>query len=392
LLSGREDLRSPTVFVRAGLTETELEVTMVTSPSNTRAGYKGISLTELLQDCFACGVITVDSRGKVAGLTPLAQAFIGSCTVPQSTRKAGLPEALESIVGEAQKSGQWVPERQVELRSQGQSGRTVRVMAVPMTSGGKIPGVVLLLKDLSATRELERHLQWLDRLAGIGTLSATIAHEIRNALVPIKTFVGLILEKNPDTELAGAVRREIERVDAIVGRVLRFAAPAPPAFGTVRLHEVLEHALHLVEHRVEGRKVAFQRQFNASSDACRGDDHQLAQAFLNLLVNAVEALGAGGALTVSTDVVARDPELPPAKAAQAARFLCVKIHDTGSGIAPEHLSNIFKPFFTTKPQGTGLGLAVTHRVIEEHHGAIRVASQPGQGTTFSVFLPSVPPS
>jgi signal transduction histidine kinase len=227
----------------------------------------------------------------------------------------------------------------------------------------------------------------LNRLASIGTLAASMAHEIKNAMVPVQTFVGLLLEKNPGAELAGTVRREMERIDTIVGRMLKFSAAAKPNFSLIRLHELLDHSLRLVQHRAEGKLISLNRRFNASPDSFNGDDHQLEQAFLNLLLNAVESMGAEGALTVSTDVVDGDDRLERREGQTASGFLRVGITDTGGGIPPEILESIFQPFFTTKQSGTGLGLAVTRNIIEEHQGVIRVESQPGKGTTFTVLLP-----
>jgi len=244
------------------------------------------------------------------------------------------------------------------------------------------------LKDLSGIAKMEDHLQRLNRLAGVGTLSASMAHEIRNALVAIKTFVDLLLEKNPDAELAGIVRREMGRVDTIVGQMLKFSAPAHPAFLPVRLHEILDHSLRLAQHRAEGKIITFQREFNASPDFFSGDDHQLEQAFVNLLINGVEAIGMEGRLTVITDLVDEDNSSIRLREGPSPRFLRLKFSDTGAGIESDHLRRIFEPFFTTKHGGTGLGLAVTRRIIEEHNGSIWVDSQAGQGTTFTVLLPA----
>ena len=236
-------------------------------------------------------------------------------------------------------------------------------------------------------RHPARLMHRLERLASIGTLSASMAHEMKNALVPVRTFVGLLLEKNPDAELAGTVHREMGRVDTIVSRMLKFAAPVKRAVSLVRLHELLDHSLRLVQHRVEGKLISFNRHFNASPDSFSGDDHQLEQAFVNLLLNAVEATGPEGAITVSTEAVTGDAQVQLREGGGTAGFLRVKITDTGAGIAAENLESIFEPFFTTKPSGTGLGLPVTRSIIEEHQGDIRVESQPGKGTTFTVLLP-----
>lgn len=227
--------------------------------------------------------------------------------------------------------------------------------------------------------QIEERLAQLDRLATLGTLAAAMAHEIRNALVPGKTLVGLLLEKQPEDELAGMVRREIGRIDAIVTRMLKFSGSAQLNLSELRLHEVLEHSLRLIQAQLEGKYISLHRSFQAAVDRVRGDEYQLQQAFVNLLMNALEATGYNGTIAVATETLAASDGAP-------AR-LQVTIRDNGSGIAPEVMSRLFEPFFTTKPQGTGLGLPITRRIIREHHGDLSVESQPGQGATYHIFLP-----
>jgi signal transduction histidine kinase len=360
---------------------------MATNPSNAQAGYEGITGTGLLQECSSCGVLTVNANGVVVALTPLAHNLLepGAQAAPSAKK---LPPSILAVVHEAQKSRQPITDRNVVVPS-GTTGRTLSVTVIPCSDPGSGHNVLVLLRDLSSTRKLELHLQRLDRLASIGTFSAGMAHEIKNALVPIKTFVGLILEKNPEADLAATARHEIDRVDSIVSRILRFAAPAKPVFAPVKVHELLDHSLNLVQHRTEGKNIRFNRQFRAASDAASGDDHQLEQAFVNLLLNAMEAMGPEGVVTASTDIVAREDLLPLAESGHVPELLRIDIADTGPGIAAENMAKIFEPFFTTKHSGTGLGLAVTRGIIEEHKGVIRVSSQAGKGTTFTVLLPTL---
>jgi len=169
--------------------------------------------------------------------------------------------------------------------------------------------------------------------------------------------------------------------------MLKFATPARPAFSSVRLHNLLEHSLRLVQHRVANGSIVFQSTFNASPDTLNGDEHQLEQALVNVLFNAVDAMKSEGTLTVATDLI-RDESAAPLHEGVPQKLLRIKITDTGMGISSDNLGQIFEPFFTTKQNGTGLGLAVTRRIIEEHHGAIHVESCPGKGTTFIVLLPA----
>ena len=221
-------------------------------------------------------------------------------------------------------------------------------------------------------------LQRLDRLANLGMLSAGMAHEIKNGMVAVKTFVDLLLEKNQDAELGEVVRHELERINTIVTQMLRMAAPASANFKTVRVHEVLDHSLRLLQPQVGGKLIAVKKNYRAESDAVHGDDAQLQQTFMNLLLNALEAMGPNGTLAISTET---------ADGGNGARVLNIQIQDTGVGIAPENLARLFEPFFTTKKNGTGLGLAICRRIIHEHHGSIHAQSESGKSSRFSISLP-----
>jgi signal transduction histidine kinase len=206
----------------------------------------------------------------------------------------------------------------------------------------------------------QENLQRLDRLVNLGTLSAGIAHEIKNGLTAIKTFV------------------ELARIDSMVSQMLRFASPKPAAFTTVRVHDVLEHSLRLMQHQVNAKMISVRRDYRAISHNVRGDEAQLQQVFMNLLFNALEAMGTNGLLTVSTEIVN----------VKGARILKVQIQDNGVGVSNENLARLFEPFFTTKKNGTGLGLAISRRIIDEHHGKIEVLSEANKGSAFSILLPA----
>jgi signal transduction histidine kinase len=225
-------------------------------------------------------------------------------------------------------------------------------------------------------------MQRLDRLANLGLLSAGMAHEIKNGMVAVKTFVDLLLEKNQDAELGDVVRLELKRINAIATQMLRIAAPNPAAFQTVRVHAVLDHSLRLLQPQLNVKLIMLQKHYHDGADTVLGDDAQLQQVFMNLLLNALEAMGPNGALTITTAAVAGENDAPN---------LQIQIQDTGMGIKPENLENLFVPFFTTKRNGTGLGLAISHRILQEHGGTISVRSELGKGSVFSLTLPlSVP--
>lgn len=221
--------------------------------------------------------------------------------------------------------------------------------------------------------DLQKNLQRLDRLANLGLFSASIAHEIKNGLTAINTFVEVLLEKGENREMAEVVRRELKRIDGLTTQMLRFAAAKPATLVPVNVHTLLDLSLRLLEHQMKGPMISLTRDYRAAPETVRGDESQLQQAFMNLLFNAVEAMSQGGELAVQTET--------------GAGKVKISIRDTGTGISPENLTHVFETFFTTKKNGTGLGLAICRRVVEEHHGAIEIQSEAGRGSTFTITLP-----
>jgi len=348
-----------------------------------------LSFATVLRNQLSCGVILIDGGKKVLVLTGQARHLLG-LDPDQAILPAfeTLPAPVQAIVCETLASGKALNDRQIEMDAGSRGEITLHFSAVPLEPNRKNSGVMVALNDLTAARQLEERLERLDRLANMGILAATMAHEIKNALVPGKTFIDLLLEKNKDAELVEVVRREIGRIDAIVSRMLRFAGPAKADFSEVRLHEVLEHSLHLVQPQLEDKSTVLSRSFQAAPDRLKGDDYQLQQAFVNLFLNAVESLGSNGTLSVTTETCSPDAKLARPGDLMTQPHLRIEIKDTGIGIAPENMARLFEPFFTTKTKGTGLGLAITRRIILQHQGAISVESQPGQGTTFQILLPT----
>lgn len=358
--------------------------------STLSAGGESAPLADMLRNCFSCGVITVDPAGKIVSLNPEAGRVLQLPAQPQTPPSLEtLPLPVTSVIREVFATGQTAANRKIVLSSKDSEPTTLSVTAL-LVAGKKGSSVVAMLNDFSAAARLEQNLRRLDRLASVGTLSAGLAHEIKNALVAVKTFVDLLLEKNQDAELSATVRREIGRMDKIVGHMLSYSAPPRPAFAATRLHEILEHSLRMVQPRIGAKLVSVNREFRAPDDTLIADDHQLEQAFLNILFNAVDAVGENGSITVNTELVETQDHDALHDGNTNARQFRIRISDTGQGIAPENLPRIFEPFFTTKMRGTGLGLPIARSIIQEHQGAISLESRPGSGTTFTILLPAGP--
>jgi signal transduction histidine kinase len=353
------------------------------SQHRTEGPAEGLNLARSFRNCLASGVVVINSRERILSATPEIERLLHLAhDKTAGAPLALLPDSLQKVVREVIGSKTTVIRDRLTLTLAGKNPRDFHVTAQPIQHDAESLEVVLVLSDVTSFTQLEHRITHLDRLAMLGSLSADMAHEIKNALVAVKTFVDLLLEKHRDEELAGMVGREMRRLDTIMDQRLRFSGKERSTHGPVRLHDVLEHSLRMVQHQLAGKFISLNRSFNAAPDAVHGDDHQLQQVFVNLLLNAVEASTPNGSLTVATELVA------PASPRPGQPHVRITVADTGMGIAPENLDRMFEPFFTTKHDGTGLGLPITRRIVHEHHGHITVQSEPNKGTTFSILLPA----
>jgi two-component system NtrC family sensor kinase len=251
----------------------------------------------------------------------------------------------------------------------------------PVRAGGEV-GLVArsfnaMLDTLQTTQDQLVHTE---KLASLGQLAAGVAHELNNPLGTILLYSDILLRERPEHDPHYAdlkmIVSETKRCKRIVGDLLNFARQQQVTAQPTNVHELIRELIDLAPRRVKTVTVNFVTEFDPNLPTIDADTAQLRQVFLNLMTNAVEAMPQGGTLTVRTRTA------PPG-------MITVEIQDTGVGIAPENLSKLFTPFFTTKPigKGTGLGLAIVYGIIKMHRGQINAKSQPGQGTTFILTLP-----
>ena len=332
----------------------------------------------LLQQCLASGVLVVGAGERIVACTGEAAAHLHlEAAQLKNASINSLPVPLPEWIRAAAKSGDGVTNQEIEINTLRAETATLHASILPVQMGDSAH-VVVVLNNLTSAPVFELNMRRLDRLASLGTLSASMAHEIKNGMVAVKTFVDLLAQKNQEAELTDVVQRELKRINAIVSQMLRFAASKSASHAPVRVHDLLEHSLRLFQHQISAKMILLRKDFRAQSDTVRGDEPQLQQVFMNLMLNAIEALGPGGVLMVATEI---------GDDAKGARHLKIYIQDNGVGISPENLSRIFEPFFTTKKDGTGLGLAIVKRIAQEHNGKIAVQSEIAKGSTFTLSLP-----
>jgi signal transduction histidine kinase len=236
--------------------------------------------------------------------------------------------------------------------------------------------------DLQRSREEIEHLharemERAQQLATVGELASGVAHEIRNPLTGVRGAIELALRRLPVEEparpLLEEAQQQLARIEGATTQLLRFARPPEPREVTVDASLLVERALHVVASRAETAGITLREERAAAAAPVRVDPELMVQVLVNLMLNGIEAMSAGGVLTVS--LAPRFPDV------------WISVRDTGAGVPPETRADIFRPFFTTKHQGTGLGLSISQQIVARHHGALRVEDGSPGGATFIVVLP-----
>jgi two-component system NtrC family sensor kinase len=280
--------------------------------------------------------------------------------------------------------------RPTYLELKGQGGAIFSFWAYPLIDDeGKLYAIVHYLKDMTAQKRIEHQLLRSDKLASLGTLVAGIAHEINNPLGIIAGYAEGLLDRAKDPVLAQAdafrdfpeylqtIHSEIFRCKMILKSLLDFARPSAGTFRSIDINEVIKEVLLLLQHRTTKLQHTLTLDLNRDLPRLQADAGNLRQLLMNLLLNAIYFTPEGGSIRISTGL-------------DEGGGIRLAVSDTGPGIAPDKIGKIFDPFFTTKPvgEGTGLGLTICHRIVEEHGGTIDAESEPGKGTTFIIRLPA----
>ena len=241
-------------------------------------------------------------------------------------------------------------------------------------------------------RELKQSqdiLRRADRLSSLGLLTAGLAHEIRNPLVAIRTFTQLLPERYDDAEFRdgfqGLALKEVDRICGLINDLLSFARPSRPNVAEENINDVVEGITRILETEAKEKSVEITRDFAADLRKAWIDREQMKQVFMNLILNAIQAMKKGGSISISTRPYSKD------QAGQPGQFVQVEIRDTGVGIPEQNLEHIFDPFFTNKDEGSGLGLSISHQIVQEHGGYVTVESKVGMGTSFFVNIPTGKP-
>jgi len=356
------------------------------------------SYTDSIFASVTSGIVTVDLDGRVVTLNPAAELltgwFAGEVLGRYCTEVFARTEEMGDVLMETLASRAPITNVSLTLRRRNGTELPIELSTAPLKGGdGKDLGVVAVFRDLSAVRQLESRLRRSDRLAALGTLAAGLAHEIKTPLTSILIFSRRLARQFEDPgfreRFQSVVPRELERINDFVERLLQLARPVPLTFTLVRLPALVDRVVELYANQIESRAIAVHRAYARDVPPIQADEKALYRALVNLVTNALEAMDVGGRLTVRVGWAEGDGVHAARRRAFSRRVL-IEVEDTGAGIAGDEVDRVFNPFFTTKDTGTGLGLALTHKIVEDHGGTIDFRSTPGTGTVFRIVLPLVP--
>jgi PAS domain S-box-containing protein len=338
--------------------------------------------TSAILQSITAGVVTIGPDGSITTANPAAERLFGV------GEEDMVPHTLSVLLGDEDGLGREisrvldgrVPRSAKEVTLRTRTGRTVHAhatMARMQDHDGHTLGAVVTLEDMSEVKSLTDQLIRADRLAALGELTAGVAHEVRNPLGIIRASVQLLEEQRHDPskaiEAGDIIMQEVDRLDRVVKELLDFGRPWSPALVRVNMNLLLEEVVLFTQKWASRGDVELRVDYGRGVPEIMADPHQLKQVFVNLISNAVQVMESGGTLEIET--------------ASEDGYVSVRFSDDGPGMDPETQNKVFDPFYSTRADGTGLGLTIVHRIIDEHDGHVELTSAPGGGTTFKVYLP-----
>lgn len=255
-----------------------------------------------------------------------------------------------------------------------------------LSLGGEAIGKIIIFRDLTKVNRIQEEMLKMDRLVSLGKLASGIAHEIRNPLAGIKTTAQALGEEmakdDPKREYLNRITKEIDRLNELLKTFFSFAKPQTLLLVPCHIKEIINAIIPFLIKDIADKGIQFVESYHPQLPRIRVDKIQMHQAFLNLFLNAIQAMPNGGELKIEAN-----PVILPSTKGSRQNFIKVLVSDSGKGIPPQILPKIFDPFFTTKPKGIGLGLSITYQIIKKHGGTIKVHSQWEKGTSFIINLP-----
>ncbi len=340
------------------------------------------AFTDLLISRLPVGIIATNTQGQIQTFNKAAAALIGGRpeeAVGQPLARA-LPDFFQALNKEGRDERELI-DQELAWPPESPAPSHLHVSSVPIADQqGAHLGRVTLIYDLSEIKRLEAQIRRHDRLVALGKMAAGVAHEVRNPLSSIKGFATLLgsrfAEASEEKEAAKLMTQEVERLNRSITELLTYARPLPPHLEEVELEPFIADSLKLVQSDARALGVELHYSIEVARKTLTLDRDRLNQVLLNLYLNSLQAMEQGGSLRV---VVTEGGQ---------AGSVEIRVEDSGSGIAEELIERVLDPYFTTKPGGTGLGLAMVYKLVDEQGGSVRISSRISEGTCVTLVLPT----
>ncbi len=338
------------------------------------------AFTDILISSLPIGLIATDSSGAIQVYNGSARELIGfdEHKVVGKMPEICLPQQLAKMFSGNKMDGNTERQTEIHLNFIPEKGRILQLASmVVLDDSAGFAGEVLLIRDLTTVKHLEKELRRNERLAALGKMAAGVAHELRNPLSSIKGLAVLLKSNfsvpSNEAETADILVKEVERLNRSIGELLDYAKPGQLRREAASIQEIIAKTVSLVQVDAESYGIAIRLESEDDPPLVLIDKDKMNQVFLNLFLNAIQAMEHGGELVVRTEI--------------EERTIKVTVRDNGIGIEAENLGRVFDPYYTTKNDGTGLGLAMSSKIIEEHGGRIEISSVAGKYTEVRVVLP-----
>jgi two-component system sensor histidine kinase HydH len=339
------------------------------------------AFTDLLISRLPVGIIATNAEGHIQTFNSAAAKFTGKSPEQAIGQlQTLLQPQIQQLISPGEHEREII-DKELLLSLDSPTPNHLHISSVPITDGhGQAIGRVMLMYDVTEIKKLEAQVRRHDRLVALGKMAAGVAHEVRNPLSSIKGFATLLgsrfTAESEEGEAARLLINEVERLNRSITELLTYARPLPLTIAEVEIEPFIEASLKLIQSDAKELGVAVHHEIALARRQVRLDKDRLNQVLLNLYLNSLQAMEGGGELQVSVHEGARPDTIE------------INVRDTGCGIAEDILERVMDPYFTTKPEGTGLGLAMSYKIVDEHGGTIKITSKAGQGTTVNIILPA----
>jgi signal transduction histidine kinase len=336
------------------------------------------------------GVLTTNCAGVITAENPMAEVVLkrsaGNLLGNSYTTEFHKGEIFRDVLDQALTTHEHVNQKDLSCQGEDNATRTIRVSTAELKGDdGKAAGILVQAQDVTEWLALEQCVRVADKLSALHTLSAGVAHELRNPLGAMDLNLHLFEEELKDngactergTRYLQVLNTECHRLSVILDNFMKFARPESVGLHEVDIVTLIQHIVTLMQFEATEHKIRLIGETDKLLPSVVGDEMAIGQVLVNVVINAMQAMPHGGVCRIVSEV----------SQIEEKSWLAISVKDTGVGIDKPVLSKLFEPFYTTKPSGTGLGLAIAYRIMENHGGTIRVSSQPGTGTTVTLMFP-----